>query len=323
MKEGYVLKSSRKPDGEALDKINRYTRREFSADEIYTFSVVLCDNEIDRDQERFTTDALQQLAGLFLGKTGIFNHSMQTQNQTARIYDCAVERDGTRLTKEGEPYCRLVAQAYLPKSEKNRDFILELDSGIKKEVSVGCAVGKVTCSICGADLKNGGCTHVKGKSYGGKICCAVLSEPTDAYEWSFVAVPAQREAGVIKNFSTGAAENAENLKKMLAQADGEIVLSREQGHQLLKQMESLKDEAECGRLYRGELENSFVKYAGIAQPGIPAETAARVAAGMSVNDLKCFEKAYRQKAGELLPLTPQLAGAHKTESSGLNAEFKI
>nr|WP_319489388.1 hypothetical protein [uncultured Caproiciproducens sp.] len=323
MKEGYVLKSKQEPDAEALTKVNRYTRREFSADEIYTFSVVLCDNEIDRDSERFTVDALQKLALLFLGKTGIFNHSMQAQNQTARIYDCTVEQDSTRVTKEGEAYCRLVAQAYLPKSEKNRDFILELDSGIKKEVSVGCAVGKVNCSICGADLKNGGCTHSKGKIYDGKTCCAVLSEPTDAYEWSFVAVPAQRNAGVIKSFSTESAAGVENIEKMLAQPDVEITLSREQGKEILKQMETLKCEAECGRLYREELEKDFVKYAGIAQHGIPAETMSRVAAEMNIRDLKCFEKAYRKKAEEILPLTPQLAAAHRAEKFGLNAEFKI
>lgn len=322
LKEGFVLKS-RKADEDALSKINRYTRREFGADEIYTFSVVLCDNEIDRDNERFSIDALKKLASLFLGKTGIFNHSMQTQNQTARIYDCSVEQDKIRRTQAGEPYCRLVAQAYLPRCEKNTDLILELESGIKKEVSVGCAVGKATCSICGADLKKNGCAHVKGKTYGGQTCCAVLDEPTDAYEWSFVAVPAQREAGVIKSFTADAADaDTETVLKAIASANGEITLTSAQGRALLKQMESLKDDAEYGRQYRGELEAGFVKYAGLAQPDIPTETLRRVASEMSAGDLKCFENAYRKKAEELLPLTPQLAGVRKKESGG-NAEFKI
>ena len=37
-------------------------------------------------------------------------------------------------------------------------------------------------------------------SYGGKLCYFTLKAPTDAYEWSFVAVPAQRKAGVMKSF---------------------------------------------------------------------------------------------------------------------------
>ena len=52
---GYVLKSKEggKPGKDDLALINRYTRRPFSEEEIYTFSVVLCDNEVDRDFERF------------------------------------------------------------------------------------------------------------------------------------------------------------------------------------------------------------------------------------------------------------------------------
>lgn len=321
MKQGFVLKGMQELGRDELNKINRYTRREFSSDEIYTFSVVLCDNEIDRDKERFTVDALEKLAVLFLGKTGIFNHSMQAQNQTARIYDCAVEQDGERVTQNGEPYSRLVAKAYLPKSEKNRDFILELESGIKKEVSVGCSVAKVTCSICGADLKKGGCEHSKGKSYGGRTCCAVLSEPTDAYEWSFVAVPAQREAGVIKSF-LGSGVSLTELEKAMAER-GEITLTKAQSTELLEYIGKMKTEAECGRVYREELKKSFVKCAGIAQPGIPAEAMKRVAESMSIEDLKCFEKAYRQKADEILPLTPQLAAVQKQEHPGENAQFKI
>lgn len=318
-----MLKSKQETDEGDLGKINRYTRRTFATDEVYTFSVVLCDNEIDRDSERFTVGALQKLAVLFLGKTGIFNHSMQAQNQTARIYDCEVEQDGSRTTQSGEPYTRLVGKAYLPRSEKNSDFILELESGIKKEVSVGCAVGKVTCSICGADLKKGGCAHVKGKTYEGETCCAVLDEPTDAYEWSFVAVPAQREAGVIKSFAGQRGENMEDIMKAIAESSGTMTITKEQGQRILDMVERLKQEAECGKMYRAELQKSFVKYAGIAQPGIPAETMNRVAESMGIEDLKCFEKAYRKKADEILPMSPQLAAAQKPEASGLNAEFKI
>jgi hypothetical protein len=46
---------------EILDKINKFTRREFAADELFAFPVILCDNEIDRDCERFSDKALEQL----------------------------------------------------------------------------------------------------------------------------------------------------------------------------------------------------------------------------------------------------------------------
>lgn len=59
-------------------------------------------------------------------------------------------------------------------------------------------MGRSVCSICGAE--SGTCTHVRGQTYDGKLCFAELKDPTDAYEWSFVAVPAQRNAGVVKHF---------------------------------------------------------------------------------------------------------------------------
>lgn len=40
-------------DKEMLTKINRFTRREFAEEELYIFSVILCDNEIDRDGGTF------------------------------------------------------------------------------------------------------------------------------------------------------------------------------------------------------------------------------------------------------------------------------
>ena len=41
-----------------LKLINNYTRSPFGEDDVYVFSVVLCDNEIDRDFERFSDDTL-------------------------------------------------------------------------------------------------------------------------------------------------------------------------------------------------------------------------------------------------------------------------
>lgn len=86
MKEGFLIKNaSEQVSPEQLEKINRYSRRKLMPGEIYTFSVVLCDNEVDRDYERFTIPALKRLAALYLGKTGIFDHNPKGENQTARI----------------------------------------------------------------------------------------------------------------------------------------------------------------------------------------------------------------------------------------------
>lgn len=61
----------------------------------------------------------------------------------------------------GDDYYRLKARAYLPVCESNRDIILAIDSGIIKEVSVGCAVGRVVCNVCGEDIAI--CTHKRAR----------------------------------------------------------------------------------------------------------------------------------------------------------------
>lgn len=185
------------PTPQELELINNYTVKPLSADEVYTFGIVLCDNEIDRDFECFDIPALEKLAELFVGKTGIFDHSMSGRDQTARIFSCRVETDDSKVTSAGEKYTKLCARAYMPRSEKNAALIEEIDAGIKKETSVGCSVGRSVCSICGKDGRTDPCAHIKGREYGGKLCHRILCDPTDAYEWSFVAVPAQPAAGLL------------------------------------------------------------------------------------------------------------------------------
>ena len=188
-------------DKSILDKINKFTRRKLSEDEVYVFSVILCDNDIDRDCERFSDSALETLKESFIGKTGIFDHDAAAANQNARIFDAELITDSSRSTKNGEPYKYLKASAYMVRADNNKDLIAEIDGGIKKEVSISCSAAKRICSVCGNDKAVASCNHVKGKTYGGKLCHTVLDDITDAYEWSFVAVPAQVNAGVTKKYS--------------------------------------------------------------------------------------------------------------------------
>ena len=99
---------------EELVQINKFTYKELSAAEVFTFSVNLCDNEIDRDGDCFDDTALEKLKELFIGITGIFDHVHSSRNQTARIYSAQVIASGDRLTSYGKPYKALRAKAYMP-----------------------------------------------------------------------------------------------------------------------------------------------------------------------------------------------------------------
>ena len=196
-----------------MDMINRYTIDPLKPEDVFCFSLTLCDNDIDRDNERFSDRALSELAKLFVGKTGIFDHDPTSSGQTARIFSTALVTDDTRLTLDGKPYTALTAKAYMVKTSSNADLIKEINGGIKKEVSVSCAVSKHICSVCGCDKTKQSCSHIKGRYYGEKLCFVTLEEPTDAYEWSFVAVPAQQNAGVTKRHEL-AQESSKQLAKL-------------------------------------------------------------------------------------------------------------
>lgn len=214
---------------EVLEKINRYAVEPLSAKDVYCFSVTLCDNDIDRDGERFSVDALGELAKLFLGKTGIFDHDPKGEKQTARIFDTCVKQDGEKLTKDGQAYVSLCAKAYMVRTAGNADLIKEISGGIKKEVSVSCAVKKRICSVCGADRNVSSCSHIAGRRYGEKLCYTVLQQPADAYEWSFVAVPAQVNAGVTKRYDARREESRQvsKLRGELSEAEGKLSAAHE------------------------------------------------------------------------------------------------
>lgn len=184
---------------EELAKINKFSLKDLSKEDVYTFKLRVCDNEIDRDYEVFPLSTLEKLKDLFIGKTIIKDHSSRADNQVARIYDTELVTESGR-TKTAEPYTSLIAHCYMVKTESNKDLITEIDAGIKKEVSVGCAIGEVVCSICGTDNRKRWCKHWNGQEYEGKTCYFELKSPIDAYEVSFVAVPAQPKAGTTKNY---------------------------------------------------------------------------------------------------------------------------
>ena len=187
-----------------LRAINKYATEPLKAEDVFTFKAVLCDNEVDRDYERFSLKTLQDLKKLFLGKTVIKDHRWAADNQVARIYATELVQTD-KATKSGELYTQLVARCYMVKTAGNADLIAEIKGGIKKEGSIGCAVNSTICSICGTDNSKTYCPHWAGKSYdkdGGKeVCTFTLDGARDAYEFSLVAVPAQKAAGVSKSYN--------------------------------------------------------------------------------------------------------------------------
>ena len=265
-----AVKAIGSPEQEELALINALVRRELEAGEVYTFALRLCDNDIDRDFERFDDGTLDQLAPMFVGVSGVFDHQWSARGQTARIYRTQVVGGDGSLTADGRPCRYLKGWAYMMRTQENAALIAEIDGGIKREVSVGCAVERVVCSICGQELD--ACPHEKGEEYGGQLCCGVLTGASDVYEWSFVAVPAQRKAGVIKSAGR-----------------------------------RLEDEARLGRKYLKALRAEMVRLAGIAEPQAGRALLEKVSARLDEEELLGLIRLYRGRANGLAAPRVQLS----------------
>lgn len=258
-----------------LERIGALARKPLRQEELYTFSVRLCDNEIDRDFERFPAQTLEQLAPMFVGKAGIFDHQWSAQGQAARIYKTEVVYEPERMTRAGDGYCWLKGYAYMVRTDSNRDLIAEIEGGIKKEVSVGCAVEHAVCSVCGCDRNRSDCGHEKGQDYAGQLCWADLEGAKDAYEFSFVAVPAQPAAGVVKKGRQGLSTR-------------------------------LEEEAALGRKYLEELRGEVVRLSLLADRELDGRAMKSLAGKLSHQELEELRKSYARRAGERLPLNTQL-----------------
>ena len=260
------------PSAEQLEKINRLTKKAVTAEEVYVFSVRLCDDQVDRDDERFSESCIRELAALFIGKTGVMDHVWSAEKQVARIFDTEV------LAENGATY--LKGWAYMLRGAETDGLIREIDGGIKKEVSIGCAVKRRMCSICGAEY--GACEHVKGETYGTERCAAVLCEAVDAYEFSFVAVPAQKQAGVLQKQTGGGVPVDEfALKK-------------------------LQKEAELGKAYRQELETRVTRAALLLGLELDAGLMKRIVRGMAAEELKGLSEGLERRTAELFAPEPQM-----------------
>lgn len=198
MRKGGTVKGLSATDDE-MTLINNFTLEPLEKEQVYTFEVVACDNDIDRDNERFDDKALAQLEKLFVGKTIIKDHKRTADNQFARVYAAEV-KEAIGFTSDGQPLKQLVVKCYTLANEANAQIISEIKAGIKKEVSISFLPASVTCSVCGTDRRKKSCGHWWGKEYDGQICHFILSDIQDAYELSFVAVPAQRNAGTKKEY---------------------------------------------------------------------------------------------------------------------------
>ncbi|MDO5397756.1 MAG: hypothetical protein Q4G33_07480 [bacterium] len=213
-------------DAAELKKINKYTLSPVAAEEVYTFKVCAGTNELDdRNYEPFNLQALKDMQRLFVGKTVIKDHIRKSDNQIARVYDTELMQGGKLIKETNELHTELWLKCYMVRTEGNKDLISEIKAGIKKEVSTGTLAKHLMCSVCGTDNKAAFCPHLWGHEYdtasGRKRCYFTIDGVKDAYELSFVTIPAQPTAGTRKAAAVkeAAKEEKNRLRELALEAD--------------------------------------------------------------------------------------------------------
>ena len=184
--------------------------------------------------------------------------------------------------------------------QKEREFILQKDvSGTQAIVQgiIDCFFEEEDGMVI-IDYKN---SYVGSEAeeeelrqrYGEQLCYLELRDPTDAYEWSFVAVPAQRKAGVLKRY----------------------------GHEN-QGMAQLRAQAELGRKYLRELRREVTRLAMLADDSMDGGALAKAAEHLEEPELLELKRVYGAQAARRFPPVPQLRsrGAAKTEDE---TEFLI
>ena len=275
------------PTEEQLAAINALAKGNLTEEQVYVFSVRLCDDQVDRDYERFDADALTELAKLFVGKSGIVDHKWSAGGQLARIF-------GTEVVKE-EGVSYLKAWAYIRRGGAGDEWIADIEAGIKKEVSIGCSMGRSVCSICGGEY--GSCGHRKGEYYEGQLCCAILRDPVDAYEFSFVAVPAQRAAGVLKGMGRRL-----SLKE----------LADEFGAQ--EEYRGLWKLSQLGQRYQKQLSDEVVRLCLMLELKLPEPVLRGAVEKLAGQELAALRDALRERAAERYPVQLQLGTVRGEEA---------
>lgn len=217
------------PSDEQLEKINQFTQTPKTAEDVICFSTLSCNDQIDRDLDRFTTECVNEFAKLPdpfspVGKGFMVSHDY-TKLPVGTVFDADTKTiDGVR---------HLTNDVFMPNTEQYKNFIENLDFGIYRFVSVGVMLGESACSVCASPMFESrffgnfcwcaDAGHEKGLYYdpnsdeeddwgwalpveegtkGAVLCTRDLFSPTDFYELSQVFLGAQYGAQLARGAAT-------------------------------------------------------------------------------------------------------------------------
>lgn len=219
-----------------FEELKEELKLNIESTDVYVFECVLSDNRRDRDGDLVSTAALIQLGELLKNSTGLIEHEWNSDSAIGRIIDTEIEVHEDEQNEIGEPYAQLIGLCYIL---KNTDLYEKVLAGVVEGISIAFTTAR--------------------QSRRDDIDTNVIEEISDAYEWSLVAVPANKSAGIRhKFFKLGGRRNmkksfaklkslvcsgdAENPDELLKELTDETPLSDDEIAAIIAENESLKKE---------------------------------------------------------------------------------
>ncbi|MBO1225039.1 MAG: hypothetical protein JYX80_11485 [Candidatus Scalindua sediminis] len=214
-----------------LAKINGYSMKTLTAEDVYVRKYVLANNGIDRDRERFPEKLLDDFARTLPGRSFLEVHD-KSRLPLGLFFDASTEELSPekflQLTGEEIKLPGYITDAkvlwgwlYLVKSDFNEKLIVNLEAGIYRYISIGFSA---------SDLK-----PVKGEF--DQILYYEYIGPGEAREGSIVYLGAQPGATLQKSFED---DGSVDLEKM------SIVPKDEKGNTLIPGKMSIVPKDEKG-----------------------------------------------------------------------------
>lgn len=277
----YGLKvSPTSPDPAQLAKINTFTKRPFTADELYIGQMRLANNCIDRDNERFSEFTLQGFVDSAVRKSVLLDHSRSVKSAIGKFFDCELET---------MPLAQAIAETgadlklpvgvnevqfmspwfYIPKKGIEETDLVKLEAGIfdftsigfktKWPVPVNDGLGNILYhEYQGAGETREGSLVYLGAQHGASVKSAdnepEHKESTEGEESMKILLAG---IGVLlgKSFGEGTAEQTvvDEIKTVVAGKDAKIT-------ELETKLKALEPLAEDGKGYREQLVNDTLKY---------------------------------------------------------------
>ncbi len=146
--ETTVTAENLRPSTSQLSKINQFTRKKVTADDVVVLPTLACNDLVDRDVDQFPTSTIKEFHKLNgqlgpVGKSFMVSHDHRTL-PVGRIFDKGIE-----TTDDGATHLKLYS--YIPNTEANKSFIENLEFGVYWAVSVGVMLDHDACKVGGED----------------------------------------------------------------------------------------------------------------------------------------------------------------------------